>query len=941
MKLRAVAVAGLVGGLCLVAFGLRAYGLEAKSIWWDESLSLYRARLGVLEILRGQISFPGSTTADLHPPLYFLLLAGFTRLAGESDFALRFPSVAWAVLLVPLFYAAGRRFWNGRAGLLAALLGAASPFYQWYAQEARMYTMVAALGLLALYALDRGVEERRTPWLLTAGLAAAAAAYTHYLALLLVPVLGVRALLAARPRQLWRWRAFLVLAGVAVVTLPVVAYALWRLGLGPEVGRAYVPLGDMAQDALHSFHAGLTLSRQVAWPLDLVALALFLVGALWPDGGRRWLLLWAYVLIPLLGMYAASLVKPLYMGSRYVMLLSPPFYLGVGRGLERLGRRWTWPLALAACLAVLGTMGVATRNYFLDPLYRTKEDYRSAAQAIQLQERPGDAVIINPLENAVAFLHYYRGRLPAVGLPKVALNGNPDRAASDADAAAVAARFDRLWLVKGREMFSDPNGYVEAWLKANAFLVENVVYPSHGSPVSLQLYLTRHPVLAAGAGGQALPSRQHTAEVDFGDLRLEGYDLPLRPVAGDERAWVTLYWRVQERCRNVKVSLRLLDAQGRLWGQADQLPYPAFPPERWPAGALVRHEASLRVPPGVPPGWYRLEMRLYEPESARPIEPLAGAGPGALMLGPLRVDATWARGAAVGRLLGEQHRPLPGGMRFGDTLVLVGYRLGAPTVRPGEWLTVDLYWQVDRTSDRDLTLTLDLIDRRGRTLCSHSASPVSSLYPPSAWREGELLWAQHSLLLPPGAPAGSYRLRISVRDATSRLLPVRDRWRFWTWGQEQATLGAVRVAEVPRVFSRPAMEHALEVQSTAGIDLLGFDGAVQTTSPGQELEVRVHWRAAAVPGRSYKVSLQLLAADRRTILAQEDSIPVQWTRPTNGWQAGEIVSDAHRLVVPAEAGAQAAWLIVALYDEDTGQRVQWLGAEIQDHVVLCPVEIVR
>ena len=215
------------------------------------------------------------------------------------------------------------------------------------------------------------------------------------------------------------------------------------------------------------------------------------------------------------------------------------------------------------------------------------------------------------------------------------------------------------------------------------------------------------------------------------------------------------------------------------------------------------------------------------------------------------------------------------------------------------------------------------------------------MYTTGFWRSGELLWTQHSLLLPPTVQPGSYDLRISVRDAAGRRLPIRNNWQFWTWGEDWARLTRVRVEAVPRTFTRPPMEHVLEAEGTVGIDLLGYDGEVARLKGGQQVDVTLHWRATTVLDKSYKVSVQLLGADRRTILAQDDAVPAEWSRPTTGWSMGEIVSDLHQLTLPAEVRPQEAMLIVALYDEDTGRRVQWLhDGATRDHVVLCPVQIV-
>ncbi|MBN1399815.1 MAG: hypothetical protein JXA74_03195, partial [Anaerolineae bacterium] len=78
--------------LILASFLLRMWRLDAKSIWWDESLSLHRAQRDLGYILSNRIDIAGTETIDLHPPLYFALLRVFIVCCGEADLVLRFPS---------------------------------------------------------------------------------------------------------------------------------------------------------------------------------------------------------------------------------------------------------------------------------------------------------------------------------------------------------------------------------------------------------------------------------------------------------------------------------------------------------------------------------------------------------------------------------------------------------------------------------------------------------------------------------------------------------------------------------------------------------------------------------------------------------------------------------------------------------------------------------
>ncbi len=193
--------------ILLLAFAVRVYRLDGQSLWYDEAVTAQVAAKGIAELTRW-------TADDIQPPLYYYAVAGWTRLAGHGEWALRFPSAFFGVLTVPLLWAVGRRlFGRGRSGqiasLAAACLAAISPLYVYYAQEARMYTLLTFWGVLAGYALLRATnDERRTTkdagrWSLVVGrwssfrwwlvfiLAATAMLYTHYFGVFLLAAYGV------------------------------------------------------------------------------------------------------------------------------------------------------------------------------------------------------------------------------------------------------------------------------------------------------------------------------------------------------------------------------------------------------------------------------------------------------------------------------------------------------------------------------------------------------------------------------------------------------------------------------------------------------------------------------------------------------------------------------------------------------------------------------
>ena len=76
--------------------------------------------------------------SDTNPPLYYLLLNGWTRLFGTSDAGLRLFSLLCALLTIPLLWLLGRELGGESLGRTAVLLFALSPVSLFYSVEGRM-----------------------------------------------------------------------------------------------------------------------------------------------------------------------------------------------------------------------------------------------------------------------------------------------------------------------------------------------------------------------------------------------------------------------------------------------------------------------------------------------------------------------------------------------------------------------------------------------------------------------------------------------------------------------------------------------------------------------------------------------------------------------------------------------------------------------------------
>lgn len=95
----------------------------------------------------------------------------------------------------------------------------------------------------------------------------------------------------------------------------------------------------------------------------------------------------------------------------------------------------------------------------------------------------------------------------------------------------------------------------------------------------------------------------------------------------------------------------------------------------------------------------------------------------------------------------------------------------------------------------------------------------------------------------------------------------------------------------------------------------------QMIVPGEAILLSLHWQATAeIPAR-YKVSVQLLN-EQNLVIEQHDSEPVGGSRPTDTWQPNELIVDNHGILPPIGTPPGSYRMIVAVYDRDTGARLQ-------------------
>ncbi|NLF01367.1 MAG: hypothetical protein GX601_10365, partial [Anaerolineales bacterium] len=109
-------------------------------------------------------------------------------------------------------------------------------------------------------------------------------------------------------------------------------------------------------------------------------------------------------------------------------------------------------------------------------------------------------------------------------------------------------------------------------------------------------------------------------EVNFGDrILLAGYSLDRRNAHPGETISLTLYWRALAPMDvNYSVFAHILGAEDQVWGQDDGWPnHGDAPTSVWQTGDLTEDHRQLVVGLTTPPGFYDIEVGLYDAEGNR------------------------------------------------------------------------------------------------------------------------------------------------------------------------------------------------------------------------------------------------------------------------------------------------------------------------------------
>ncbi len=420
-----------LGGILLLALGLRLINISAEPFWADEILSLDIATksAGIGEMLRYL------ALVEFHPPLFYLILALWTKFIGVSELALRSLSVLFSLGTIVVVYFATLRMFKTRAGgLLTALLLAVLPVQIEFGQEARPYAIMCFFAALAIWLLWEHLLRRNCPMLAVGYiLSSLIGIYLHYSFAFLSVALAIWWLIESlrnpkttRSREFVYW--LVAHAVMFIGFLPWLVPFLYKICLSSfdiyGIPRRSVP--DRASYFIEGVLSNLVwlTKEKTVYRIELLSIYIFKFTFLWlvvvfikaaaptrrfTDGKTITYLLWLVLFG--LAMFAVSPQSMNYskLFFRHVMYLSIPMVMLIARIAVGLPRK---KAALMVVLLVVTLVPSIARVAGNDALWDYDFRLREMAEFIEDQYRAGDLVIVYFVSIRSDLAHYLPPDIP-------------------------------------------------------------------------------------------------------------------------------------------------------------------------------------------------------------------------------------------------------------------------------------------------------------------------------------------------------------------------------------------------------------------------------------------------------------------------------------------------------------------------------------------------
>lgn len=222
---------------------------------------------------------------------------------------------------------------------------------------------------------------------------------------------------------------------------------------------------------------------------------------------------------------------------------------------------------------------------------------------------------------------------------------------------------------------------------------------------------------------------------------------------------------------------------------------------------------------------------------------------------------------------------------YGDTARLLGYRVRPEEVRPGDTMSVTLYWQPLRRTQQEYAVFVHVMSDVGVMIAQRDTYPGLGRYPTTAWDPGVIFADTYRVEIAEMAYApdeGYVQVGLYLPDGPR--LATDD-------GRDAVQLSRVTVDPRPGEVPNP-----LHVNFGGKIALRGYALEPRAAEPGETARLHLYWETLAPISVDYHVFAHVLGEENQ-IWANSDSRLIYQGTGMSEWGPGSEISEIRELTL--------------------------------------------
>ena len=375
----------ILTGLTLLALVLRFYKLGQWSFWIDEIYTIGRAQT--------HVNFEAIIGNWWHPSISVIFTGLTLHSLGVSEWSARLIPAIIGVISIPVLYFPIKKVWNSHISLIAMLLLAISPWHLFWSQNARYFTSLMLIYLLASFFIFLAIEEDRPVYIIIffglLVLAIGERFYAFFLAPIVVSYILVLKFLPFPKPKGFRPRNLILILGPGILLIVIDALRFLISGYSYFLASIELTYNQPVDDP---FRLGISIVFNIGIPL--VVLGLFGGLYLLSKKSRAGLFFLLNAVIPVI---LLLLLNPfIFTKDRYVFITLPSWIILGAIAVKALfsqSKQYSGKLLTVGILLLLLADAIGANLLYYHVNNGNRRDWRQAFNLVQERGDVEDMVV--------------------------------------------------------------------------------------------------------------------------------------------------------------------------------------------------------------------------------------------------------------------------------------------------------------------------------------------------------------------------------------------------------------------------------------------------------------------------------------------------------------------------------------------------------------------